>query len=293
VTYANYVGKPLSYVLATPEQADDAANPLRRVFGNEAAEPDIERFAKRFDCLVVDSYGSTEGGASVTRVSGMPTGALGRGADGVTVLDPDTGEECPPAQFDETGRLVNADSAVGELVNRAGAKDFEGYYNHPDADSARVRDGIYWTGDLAYRDEDGWLYFAGRSDDWLRVDGENFAAAPVERIIARVPAVALCAVYAIPDPVAGDQVMAALQLRPDATFEAAEFASFLAAQPDLGTKWAPRYVRIVESLPITPTNKVLKRQLRNEALETSDAIWERPGRDVAYQRLGASKPIHN
>src|ERR1700691_5897337 len=58
VTYFNYVGKPLSYILATPEQPDDADNTLRRVFGNEAAEADITRFADRFGCLVVDSYGS-------------------------------------------------------------------------------------------------------------------------------------------------------------------------------------------------------------------------------------------
>ena len=284
VTYANYVGKPLSYVLATPEKPDDANNSLRRVFGNEAAEADIDRFARRFGCVVVDSYGSTEGGASVTRVSGMPPGALGRGAEGVTVLDPDTGQECPPARFDGTGHLLNAEEAVGEIVNRVGAKDFEGYYKHPEADAARVRDGVYWTGDLGYRDTDGWLYFAGRSDDWLRVDGENFAAAPVERIIARFPAVVVCAVYAIPDPVVGDQVMAALQLRPGASFDADAFASFLSAQPDLGTKWAPRFVRVVDRLPSTPTNKVLKRQLRNEGVDDADPLWERPGRELRYVR---------
>jgi len=284
VTYANYVGKPLSYVLATPEKPDDANNSLQRVFGNEAAEADIDRFARRFGCVVVDSYGSTEGGASVTRVSGMPAGALGRGAEGVTVLDPDTGQECPPARFDGTGHLLNAEEAVGEIVNRVGAKDFEGYYKHPEADAARVRDGVYWTGDLGYRDTDGWLYFAGRSDDWLRVDGENFAAAPVERIIARFPAVVVCAVYAIPDPVVGDQVMAALQLRPGASFDADAFASFLSAQPDLGTKWAPRFVRVVDRLPSTPTNKVLKRQLRNEGVDDADPLWERPGRELRYVR---------
>src|SRR4051812_2601650 len=282
VTYANYVGKPLSYVLATPERPDDADNTLTRVFGNEAAEADIDRFANRFGCIVVDSYGSTEGGASVARVSGMPRGALGRGAEGVTVLDPETGSECPPAKFDQSGRLVNADEAVGELVNRAGAKDFEGYYKHPEADAARVRDGVYWTGDLAYKDADGWLYFAGRSDDWLRVDGENFAAAPVERILFRFSPVVLCAVYAVPDEVAGDQVMAALKLKPGATFDPEEFAAFLAEQADLGTKWAPRYVRVVDDLPLTPTNKVLKRQLRNEALDVADPIWKRPDRELAY-----------
>src|SRR5207302_6641198 len=67
----------------------------------------------------------------------------------------------------------------------AGAAGFEGYYNNPEADAERVRNGWYWTGDLGYRDEDGFFYFAGRSSDWLRVDSENFAAAPVERILFR------------------------------------------------------------------------------------------------------------
>ena len=60
----------------------------------------------------------------------------------------------------------------------------------------------------------GWFYFAGRDFEWLRVDGENFAAAPIERILARHPDVVLAAVYAVPDEEVGDQVMAALELRP-------------------------------------------------------------------------------
>ena len=82
MTYFNYVGKPLSYILATPEQPDDAENPLVRVFGNEGAELDVARFAIRFDCKVTDSYGSTEGGATVQRTPDTPTGALGRAPRG-------------------------------------------------------------------------------------------------------------------------------------------------------------------------------------------------------------------
>ena len=59
---------------------------------------------------------------------------------------------------------------------------------------------MYWSGDLAYRDADGFVYYAGRTADWLRVDGENLAAAPIERILLRHPAVAEAAVYAVPDP---------------------------------------------------------------------------------------------
>jgi fatty-acyl-CoA synthase len=288
VTYFNYVGKPLSYVLATPEQTDDADNPLRLVFGNEGADLDIDRFAKRFGVPVIDSYGSTEGGAVVQRIPDMPTGALGRGRDGVAVLDPETGRETPPARFDVDGRLLNPDDAIGELVNRLGAAGFEGYWNNDEANAARVHDGIYWTGDLAYRDDQGFLYFAGRDYDWLRVDGENFSAAPVERILARHPDVVLTAVYAVPDPDVGDRVMAALQLRPDAAFDPDGFRAFLAAQSDLGTKWTPRFVRIAETLPVTETSKVLKRVLRRERWETTDPVWWQPEKGGAYRHLTAA-----
>ena len=285
VTYFNYVGKPLSYILATPERPDDADNSLRLVFGNEGADLDIDRFSRRFGVPVIDSYGSTEGGAVVQRTPDMPPGALGRGGDGMAVLDPETGEESPPARFDADGRLLNADEAVGELVNRLGASGFEGYWNNDEANTARVHDGIYWTGDLAYRDEQGYFFFAGRDYDWLRVDGENFSAAPVERILARHPDVVLAAVYAVPDPDVGDRVMSALQLRPGATFDPKGFAAFLAAQPDLGTKWTPRFVRVGATLPVTETSKILKRVLRRDRWETDDDVWWQPEKGGAYRRL--------
>ncbi|MGA2519751.1 MAG: long-chain-fatty-acid--CoA ligase [Acidimicrobiales bacterium] len=287
VTYFNYVGKPLSYVLATPEQPDDADNTLVRVFGNEGAEADVVRFGQRFGCVVVDSYGSTEGGATVQRTPDTPRGALGRAPEGTMVVDPDTGQECPPARFDTHGGLVNAEESIGELVSAGGAAGFEGYWRNDDAERARLRNGWYWTGDLAYRDEQGFFYFAGRADDWLRVDGENFAAAPVARILERHPDVVLAAVYAVPDPVVGDQVMAALQMRPGAVFDAEEFAGFLAGQPDLGTKWTPRFVRVCPEVPVTATSKVLVRALRAERWNCADPVWWHPGRapGTRYQPL--------
>jgi fatty-acyl-CoA synthase len=276
VTYFNYVGKPLSFVLATPERADDADNPLRRVFGNEAAEADIIRFAERFGCTVTDNYGSTEGGVSVVRMPDMPAGALGQGPPGTKVLNPETGDECPPARFDESGRLVNAEEAIGELVNTDGGAGFEGYWRNDEANAARVREGAYWTGDLAYRDDAGWIYFAGRDFDWLRVDGENFAAAPIERILSRFPAVQQAAVYAVPDVYVGDQVMATVVLQQGREFDPVAFGEFLAAQADLGTKWAPRFVRVSAALPVTASNKVRRRELRQEAWECADPIWWRP-----------------
>jgi fatty-acyl-CoA synthase len=290
VTYFNYVGKPLSYILATPARADDADNTLMRVFGNEGAEADIERFGQRFGCVVVDNYGSTEGGASVQRTPDTPRGALGRAPEGTMVVDPATGRECPVARFDDDGVLVNSEEAIGELVSAGGASGFEGYWRNDEAELAHLRNGWYWTGDLAYRDAKGFFYFAGRADDWLRVDGENFAAAPVARVLERHPDVVLAAVYAVPDPVVGDQVMAALQLRPGTDFDAEEFARFLADQSDMGTKWAPRFVRVCPELPITATSKVLVRSLRAERWNCADPVWWRPDRagGAGYQLLQES-----
>jgi fatty-acyl-CoA synthase len=217
----------------------------------------------------------------------MPQGALGRAPEGTVVLDLETGEECPPAEFDEHRRLLNPDAAIGELSSRSQGAGFEGYWRNEDADAERVRDGVYRTGDLAYRDAEGYFYFAGRDFDWLRVDGENFAAAPVERILARHPDVLLAVVYAIPDPEVGDQVMAALQLLAGRELDPVGLADFLAAQPDLGTKWAPRFVRVTDQLPVTPTSKVLKRVLRRERWECRDPVWWRPTPAKQFRRLTA------
>jgi fatty-acyl-CoA synthase len=280
-TYANYVGKPLTYVMATPEQPDDADNPLRLVFGNEANERDIDGFARRFGCTVVDSYSSTENAVIVQRVPEMPPGSLGRPLEGVKVLDPVTMAETPDAEFGPDGALLNAEAATGELVNTAGAGAFAGYYRDPDAEAERMRGGMYWSGDLAYRDADGFVYFAGRTADWLRVDGENLAAAPVERILLRHPAVAEAAVYAVPDESVGDQVMAALVLRD--RVDPAGFEDFLAAQPDLSPKAWPRYVRLADTLPRTATNKVLKRELAAEGpVARGGTLWVREARGTSY-----------
>ena len=259
-TYANYVGKPLSYVLATPERPDDANNPLRAVYGNEGALGDIERFARRFDCVVIDGFGSTEGGVAISRTPDTPAGALGPLPDGIEIVDVDTGAPCPPG-------------IVGELVNAGGPGRFEGYYNDAEADAQRMAGGVYHSGDLAYRDEAGYAYFAGRLGDWLRVDGENLGTAPIERVLLRYPEAAEVAVYPVPDPAVGDQVMAALVMAPGAEFNADKFCAFLAEQPDLGPKQWPSYVRVSAALPRTATFKVLKRELSAEGADCADPVW--------------------
>ncbi|MEW2172892.1 AMP-binding protein [Streptomyces sp. NPDC007027] len=287
-TYFTYVGRAVQYLLATPERPDDRDHPLRLGFGTEAGAVDAARFRERFGVRLVEGYGSSEGGAAVQHTPGTPPGAIGRAAPGddLAVVDPESGQERPPARFGAGGRLLNGDEAIGELVNR-GPTPFEGYWRNPAADAERARRGWYWTGDLFYRDAEGFLYFAGRADDRLRVDSENLAAATIENILARWDEAAAAAVYAVPDPVTGDQVMAALVLRAGAAFDPAAFAAFLRAQPDLGTKMAPRFVRVLGRMPVTATNKIHRVALRREGFRCPDPVWWDRAGDGTYAPLEA------
>jgi fatty-acyl-CoA synthase len=283
VTFMNYVGKPLAYILSTPEKPDDQDNPLRVAFGNEASDRDIAEFSRRFDCTVWDGFGSTENAVIITREDGCPDGSLGKGFPGVAIYDPDTLQECEVATFDDNGDLINREAAVGELVNTAGGGLFRGYYKDAGATDHRLRHGMYWSGDLAYRDADGWIYFAGRTADWMRVDGENLAAAPIERVLTRLREISRVAVYPVPDGSVGDQVMAALVLRDGETLTPEAFEQFLAGQADLSPKAWPRHVWIADDLPSTATNKILKRELVSYGTTLPGGLlWKREG-----QRYGS------
>ncbi len=289
-TFANYVGTPLSYVLAQPVRDDDRDNALIRVFGNEGAPADLARFGTRFGCEVIDGFGSTEGGISITKVEGTPPAALGVSAVGdVRILDSETGAEKATAVFDATGRLINAEQAVGELVNMDGPFAFEGYWNAPTDTAHRNRDGRYWSGDLGYRDADGFLYFAGRSLDRLRVSGENFPAAPVARLLTSHPQVVEAVVYAVPDATAGDQLMAAVV--PADGFDPSAFAAWVAEHPEASRTWVPRYLRVGE-LPKTATGKIVVRRLAQERWD-ADGVWIRDGDAMrpftAQDRIGLEK----
>lgn len=129
-TMLTYTGKVLNYVLATPEEPDDADNPLRLAIGNEASLKDIRAFAHRFGCTVRDSYGSTEGIIIIRRYPSMPDGALGSADPSVKVLNADTSVECPPVEFGPDGRPANLEEAVGEIVETQPTSSFEGYYKN-------------------------------------------------------------------------------------------------------------------------------------------------------------------
>ncbi|NUR57639.1 MAG: AMP-binding protein [Catenulispora sp.] len=297
-TYFTYVGRAISYILATPERPDDASNTLRAGFGTEAGPVDRDRFERRFGCHLSEGYGASEGGINIVAPRSFPAGVLARGAavgradPTLAILDPESGEPCPPAVFDAAGRLLNGAVAIGELVG-VGRGGFTGYWKNPDADAERYSDGRYRSGDLFYADADGWLYFAARKADRMRVDGENISVALLEAILARWDSVSGVAAYAVPDEVTGDAVMCALVMRQGSEFDPEAFADFLAAQADIGTKMAPRFIRITASLVTTATEKVSRYALREQGWWDvgDDVVWTRRGREAVYERH-STNPTH-
>lgn len=278
-TFFTYVGKAIGYVLATPEQADDGDNRLTHAFGTEASPEDQAAFLRRFGCRLIEGYGSSEGGGMLKQAPGGPVGALGVPArDSVRIVHPETREQCPPAVLDEHGRVKNPEEAIGEIVDTEGAARFEGYYKNDAANAERVRHGWYWTGDLGYVDESGWFYFAGRSGDWIRVDGENTSALLTERILRRHPAIVAAGVFGVPDPRSGDQVMAAVEIPEGTRFEELRLPEFLSRQEDLGTKGAPRFVRVSHALPSTGSNKLRKKEMQLQGWRTEDPVYRWAGR---------------
>lgn len=286
-TTFTYVGKSIAYLLATQEQLDDRDTTLQRAFGTEASSADRQRFEDRFGCRLVEGYGSSEGGMNITATPDTPPGALGPAPAtmDLAVVDPATGEEKVRALFDQHGVLRNGEDAIGEIVNRSGAGSFEGYYNNRAAEDSRTRHGWYWSGDLAYRDEAGYFWFAGRSGDWLRVDSENLAAGPIEAVLARYEPFANVAVYAVPEIAGGtgDAVMAAVEMRHGLGLDARDFLAWASRQNDMGPKWVPTFLRLTDSLDETATGKITKVRLKAEGWDCEDDVFVRRGREGGFE----------
>ncbi|MBI3786545.1 MAG: AMP-binding protein [Deltaproteobacteria bacterium] len=314
VTYWNYVGEPVHYVLGAIEKqynGDEALiakevtnnpkNHLRYACGNGAAPPDIDKFVKWLGLDdMFELYGSTEAAISTFRRLGDPRGSVGEITDpAVKILGPD-GKECEPAQLAPDGKLLNYDRAVGEITRVAEDTSlFQGYFDNPKANSEKFRDGVYHSGDLGHiLEKDGrrFLYFDGRTDDWIRKDGENFSAGQVGRILSEHDDVALAVAYGVPCAVSDELVMAALKMRDGAEFDPKAFFDWCEAQvtgASMDRKWFPDFIAIVDDFEYTQTQKVLVRNYKKIHFDLKrqppgvQIFWRERG-DKAFKPFGAA-----
>jgi crotonobetaine/carnitine-CoA ligase len=255
VSVTNFIGVMMDFIWKQDRRADDADNPLRVVFAAPTAASLVQPMKERYGIeAFVEVFGLTETSAPIISPYGedRPAGAAGLAADerfDVALLDPETDEEVGVGE-------------IGELVIRPKVPFIcsMGYYNMADKTVEAWRNLWFHTGDALRRDEDGWFYFVDRFKDALRRRGENISSYEIETSILSHPAVVETAVIAVPASTeAGeDEVMAYVITQSDITAE----QLWEHCDGRIPSFAVPRYLRFVDELPKTPSQRVQKAKLR-------------------------------
>jgi O-succinylbenzoate-CoA ligase len=208
----------------------------------------MRRFEETFNCLVVEGYGLSE---STCRSTFNPPDKRRRpGSCGLPI-----GNEM--RVVDEEDRDV-PDGELGEIVLR-GENILKGYFKNDAATATAFRNGWFHTGDIGYRDADGFYFIVDRKSDMIIRGGENIYPREIDEVLYQHPQVAAAAVIGVPDELYGEDVAAVIVLKPEAKISEQEVIEFCKAR--LADYKCPKSVRFVEDIPKGPTGKLLKREL--------------------------------
>jgi long-chain acyl-CoA synthetase len=209
----------------------------------------LRRFEETFNCLVIEGYGLSE---STCRSTFNPPDQRRRpGSCGVPI-----GNEM--RVVDEEDRDV-PDGDLGEIVLR-GENILKGYYKNDAANATAFRNGWFHTGDIGYRDPEGFYYIVDRKSDMIIRGGENIYPREIDEVLYQHPAVAAAAVVGVPDDLYGEEVAAVVVLKPEASVSEQEVIDYCKAR--LADFKCPKRVHFVEDIPKGPTGKLLKRETR-------------------------------
>jgi long-chain acyl-CoA synthetase len=253
VTSFGSVATMLSMLLATYPEGVPAGlrrEQLRFAMCGSAPVPAevLRRFEETFDCLVIEGYGLSE---STVRATFNPPDTRRRpGSCGQSI-------GCEIKVLDEHDVEV-AEGELGEIALR-GANIFKGYYKNEAATAEAFRGGWFHTGDIGYRDADGFYYIADRKSDMIIRGGENIYPREIDELLYRHPAVASAAAIGVPDPLYGEEVAAFVVLKEDVRASAEELKEFCRAH--LADFKCPKTVTFLDEMPKGPTGKLLKREL--------------------------------
>jgi crotonobetaine/carnitine-CoA ligase len=233
--------------------------------------PETAAFASRQRFDYFSAYSMTETSVPIlSDINATVFGSCGRPRTGVMcrLVDPDGND----VAAGEPGELiVKADDPF--VMN-------QGYLNDPEATAKAWRDGWFYTGDAFRCDAAGNFFFVDRLKDAIRRRGENISSVEVELEIAAFAGVMEVAVIAAHSPYGDDEVMAVIAPAPGQTIDPAALIVFLTER--LAHFMIPRYVRIMESLPKTPTNKIKKSELRGKDLPSG--VWDREAHGISIKR---------
>ena len=256
VTSFGSVATMLSMLLSKyPEGVPEGltTNQLRFAMCGSAPVPAevMKKFEETFNCPVVEGYGLSE---STCRSTFNPPDERRRpGSCGLPI-----GNEMKV--FDDDDREV-ADGQLGEIVLR-GENILKGYYKNPEATANAFRNGWFHTGDVGYRDQDGYFFIVDRKSDMIIRGGENIYPREIDEVLYQHPAVAAAATIGIPDQLYGEEVAAFVVLKDGPQVTEAELIAYCTER--LADYKCPKSIRIVKDIPKGPTGKLLKRELAKQ-----------------------------
>ncbi len=275
-TLFDYMGATLTMLYKQPPSPSDADNPVRLGWGVPAPLW-AEEFERRFDLELVEVYGLSDAGIVLYNRPGEPrrAGSCGRAVPPFDVRVHDRfGLEAPNGE-------------AGELVIRADEPHviMTDYYGNPAATVEAFRDLWFHTGDLVRRDEDGFFYFVGRLKDVIRRRGENISAFDLEQALLDHPDIVEAAAYGVPSELTEDEVMVTVVPRPGTALAAQDVVDWAASR--LSRHMVPRYVRLVDAIPRTETEKPAKYRLKELGVtpDTIDFETPRPSRGAEPQAV--------
>ena len=265
-TCLHYLGVMPSILMALPEAPEDSAHSVRFGFG-AGVDPKLqEGFEARFGFPLIEAWAMTETGAGAVIAAhshDRPVGksCLGRAEGWVEARI--VGEDGKDAGPDEPG----------ELLVRNRGKDprygfFSHYYKNEAATAEAWAGGWFHTGDIVRRDADGRFYFVDRKKNVIRRSGENIAAVEVESVLMRHPDIQAVGVAAVPDALRGDEVFACIK----AAHPSPELATSIAewALDQMAYYKVPGYIAFIDELPLTPTQKIQRKALKDMAQTLRD-----------------------
>ena len=258
-THIHYLGSVLPMLLKQPERPNDREHGVRIAWGGGCPADVWHAFAERFGVSMREGYGLSELITFVTANIDGPPGSIGKPLSYYEIsLLADDGSPVEPGDKGEV--------AIRALDPRLG---FLGYFRNPQADAAARRGELFLSGDLAHRDANGNLFYAGRKKDMLRRRGINIAAWDVESVFAQHDAVAEVALVGVPSELGEDELKLFVRLREGASITPPDLLRWCSGK--LPHFQIPRYVEFIDAFPKTPTQRIQKKELSRSVTGVWDA----------------------
>jgi carnitine-CoA ligase len=266
-TEVNSIAAVMNILMRRPREEFVPGHTLRKIYGAPFS-PEIYRvFEEEFGVPhLIEGYGMSE----IPGVCSNPfDGERRKGSMGKPSLHPDPAVNLAQVRIlDDGGNDVPA-GVTGEIAVRT-PTIMKGYYRDAPATAAAFRDGFFLTGDLGWRDADGYFWFVARKKDIIRRRGENISGAEIDRVVGDHPEVVEAAAIGVPAELGEDEVLLAVVRKPGSRLTAQELGAWCGAR--LAPFKLPRFVLFVDALPHTPTHRIAKFELRKDATLKNRAV---------------------